>query len=159
MPAIGIALLVIGVLLVVAETHVPGGTLGVVGGLALIAGGIVAIMSAGGSMLLAVPTGIALGALAGGWTLMIVREVARSPRRRIRSGAEALSGRIGVVRGWDETAGQVFVDGALWRARYEPLTRDRASDASLHRGDRVVIEYVNGLTLCVRAAEDWEQDT
>ena len=32
---------------------------------------------------------------------------------------EVLCGRVGVVRLWSEPAGQVFVDGALWRARHE----------------------------------------
>jgi membrane-bound serine protease (ClpP class) len=147
MTAVGLALLLIGVLLVVAETHVPGGTLGVVGGLALVAGGISAIVAAGGPVALAVPVGIGLGLLAGGWT--------RGPRRRIRAGREALCGRIGVVRRWAGTTGQVFVDGALWRARAERLD-GLASDRPLHEGDHVVVEYVNGLTLCVRAAEEWE---
>jgi membrane-bound serine protease (ClpP class) len=155
MTAVGLVLLLIGVLLVVAETHVPGGTLGVVGGLALVAGGISAIVAAGGPVALAVPVGIGLGLLAGGWTLSVSREAARGPRRRIRAGREALCGRIGVVRRWAGTTGQVFVDGALWRARAERLD-GLASDRPLHEGDHVVVEYVNGLTLCVRAAEEWE---
>jgi membrane-bound serine protease (ClpP class) len=156
MPAFGLALLVIGILLVVAETHVPGGTLGALGGLALIVGGIVAIMSVGGPIALAVPVGAILGVGAGGWTLMTTREAARGPRRRIRAGAEAMSGRVGVVRRWSDTTGQVFLDGALWRARHEHLGGYDLTNAELHEGDRVVVEYVNGLTLCVRAAEDWE---
>src|SRR5436190_21894544 len=39
MTALGFALLLTGVVLVIAEAHVPGGVLGVAGGLALIAGG------------------------------------------------------------------------------------------------------------------------
>ncbi len=156
MPVFGIVLLLIGVLLVVAETHIPGGTLGVLGGLAMIAGGILAIVSAGGSVALAVPVGVVLGAAAGGWTLKIAREAARGQRRRIRSGAEALGGHVGIVRSWSDSGGQVFVDGALWRARYEPLGDQEPHERKLHEGDRVVVEYVNGLTLCVRAAEEWE---
>jgi membrane protein implicated in regulation of membrane protease activity len=46
----------------------------------------------------------------------------------------------------------VFVDGSLWRAEPGPL-----QDAGeLREGDRVVVERVNGLTLCVRKAEAWE---
>ena len=62
-------------------------------------------------------------------------------------------GRVGVVRRWNDIAGQVSLDGALWRARWE------YPDVATHEpreGDRVVVESVNGLTLCVRAAEDWE---
>ena len=156
MTAFGFVLLIIGVLLVVAETHVPGGTLGVTGGIALIAGGILAITAVGGPIALAVPIGLALGAGAGLWTLTLAREAAISPRRRIRVGAEALSGRIGVVRRWSDAAGQVLLDGALWRARHEQLQGDGTQSPPLREGDRVVIEYVSGLTLCVRPAEEWE---
>jgi membrane-bound ClpP family serine protease len=156
MSAFGLVLLVIGILLVVAETHVPGGTLGAIGGLALIIGGIVAIISVGGPVALAVPVGAVLGVAAGGWTLMTTREAARGPRRRIRAGAEAMSGRVGVVRRWSDATGQVLLDGALWRARHEHLGGEHLIDGELHEGDRVVVEYVHGLTLCVRAAEDWE---
>jgi membrane-bound serine protease (ClpP class) len=156
MIAFGFSLLVLGALLAAAETHVPGGTLGVAGGLALIAGGIIAIISVGGPVALAVPVGIGLGAAAGAWTLMIVRDVAHGPRRRIRTGAEGLGGRVGVVRRWSDTTGQVFVDGALWRARCERPDAAGLAAVPLDEEDRVVVEYVSGLTLCVRPAEEWE---
>ena len=71
---------------------------------------------------------------------------------RIRAGSEALPGRIGVVRSWTEPAGQVFVEGALWRARHDGLL----DDERIHEGDSVVVERVSGLTLSVRRAEEWE---
>jgi membrane-bound serine protease (ClpP class) len=58
-----------------------------------------------------------------------------------------------VVRNWAGPDGQVFVDGALWRAR-----RSWADDEKeLGEGDSVVVERVSGLTLAVRRAEDWEE--
>jgi membrane-bound serine protease (ClpP class) len=57
-----------------------------------------------------------------------------------------------VVRSWQNGDGQVFVDGALWRAR--PSWPD--SDDRLTAGDRIVVEGVSGLTLAVRRAEEWE---
>jgi membrane-bound serine protease (ClpP class) len=153
MTALGLAILVIGVVLVVAEAHVPSGALGVAGGVALILGGIIAIVSAGGSAAIAVPVGIVLGLAAGGWTLFIRREVTSGPRRRIRAGSEALGGRIGEVRSWSGGEGTVFIDGSLWRARCEdPLSEGTEFEV----GDRVSVEYVSGLTLCVRRAEEWE---
>ncbi len=153
MLALGVVLLVVGILLAVAESHAPGGLLGALGGLALIIGGVVAITSVGGAVALAVPVGAALGVGAGAWTLMVTREAAHGPRRRIRTGAESMNGRVGVVRRWSEFAGQVSLDGALWRARWEHPDLD---GRELHEGDRVVVESVSGLTLCVRAAEEWE---
>ena len=57
------------------------------------------------------------------------------------------------MRRWENGDGQVFVDGALWRAR--PSWPD--SDEPLTAGRRVVVEGVSGLTLAVRRAEEWEE--
>src|SRR5512133_266348 len=117
MTALGIALLVAGAALVIAEAHVPGGVLGVAGGIVMIASGIFVIAALGGSAALAIPVGIGIGAVAGGGALYVAHKGRAAGRTQVRSGAEGLRGRVGVVRTWAEPAGQVFVDGALWRAR------------------------------------------
>jgi membrane-bound ClpP family serine protease len=153
MTAFGLVLLLLGATLVVVEAHVPGGVAGVAGGLALVAGGIVAIAGAGGSLALAVPVGIGVGAAVAGWLLLVATKTAASRRTRIQAGSEALAGRVGVVRGWRDSSGSVFVDGALWRARRE---WPEPEESALAEGDPVVVERVSGLTLSVRPAEDWE---
>ncbi len=153
MTALGFVLLLMGAILVVAEAHAPGGVLGVGGGVALAVGGIIVIAALGGGAVLAVPIGVALGLAAGGWALLATRTAVGSGRGRIQAGAEALCGRVGVVRRWSESAGQVFVDGALWRARHERLESD---EQVLREGDTIVVERVSGLTLSVRRAEEWE---
>jgi membrane-bound serine protease (ClpP class) len=155
MTVLGFALLLIGATLVVAEAHLPGGVLGVAGGVALIAGGIVVIAALGGGLVLALPVGIGLGATTLGWTLAVTSKVARSQHVRVRSGAEGLCGCVGTVRGWSEPAGQVFVGGALWRAR-RSWGDGLDERAALQVGDPIVVEHVDGLTLSVRPAEDWE---
>jgi membrane-bound ClpP family serine protease len=153
MITLGLALVLTGAILVVAEAHAPAVVLGVAGGVALIAGAIIVIASLGGGAALAVPVGVALGAAAGGWALVVTRKAAGSRRVRIQAGTEALCGRVGVVRRWSESAGQVFVDGALWRARNQEVG---AEEEDLHEGEAVVVERVSGLTLSVRRAEEWE---
>jgi membrane-bound ClpP family serine protease len=153
MTALGFALLLVGGTLVVAEAHVPGGVFGVAGGIALIAGGVIVIATLGGGAALAVPVGVGLGVASGGWALLVTRKSSGSRRVRIQAGAEALCGRVGVVRRWSESAGHVFIDGALWRARHEWPGDD---EQALHEGDPVVVERVSGLTLSVRRAEEWE---
>lgn len=153
MTALGFALLLIGAILVVAEAHVPSGALGAVAAAALIVGAIIVIGSLGASEAIAVPVGIALGVAAGGWALVATRQAAGSRRLRIQAGSESLCGRVGVVRRWSDSAGQVFVDGALWRARHELA---ETGDRTLHEGDPIVVERVSGLTLSVRRAEEWE---
>ncbi len=154
MTLLGLILLVCGAVLVVAEAHAPSGALGIAGGAALIAGGLLVILSLGGGAAVAVPVGVALGAGAGGWTLWLARQASSGTgRTRIHAGAESLCGRIGVVRRWREPKGQVFLDGALWHARHD-ATEDEADE--LGEGDQVVVERVSGLTLRVRRAEEWE---
>jgi len=153
MTALGIALLLLGATLVVAEAHAPCGVLGVAAGVALVAGGVIAIGAIGGGAALAAAVGVALGSAAAGWLLVVTRTSASARRVRVQAGAEALCGRVGVVRRWNEPAGNVFVDGALWRARREWTAGD---EEMLREGDAVVVERVSGLTLSVRRAEDWE---
>jgi membrane-bound serine protease (ClpP class) len=154
MTGLGLLLVVLGAVLTVAEAHMPSGALGIAGGAALIVGGVLVIAALGGGAAVAVPVGVGLGLAAGGWTLVVARHAAQSRRVPVRSGAEALTGRIGVVRRWQEPAGQVLVDGALWRARHQPMDGDDAP--GLQEGDFVVVERVSGLTLRVRRAEEWE---
>jgi membrane-bound ClpP family serine protease len=152
MVEIGVVLAVVGVALLVAEAHVPGGVLGVAGGATLAVGAALALAGAGGGA--AVIIGVILGALAASalWLAIVTRKALATRRLRLSSGREALSGRCGVVRSWQNGDGQVFVDGALWRARPSwPDSEDR-----LTPGDRVVVEGVSGLTLAVRRAEEWE---
>jgi membrane-bound ClpP family serine protease len=153
MTALGLVLLLMGATLVVVEAHVPGGVAGAAGGVALMVGGVIVIAALGGSVALAVPMAVGIGAVVGGWTLLAARKTVAARRGRVQAGAEALEGRVGVVRRWSEPAGQVFVDGALWRAQRDWIGPD---GGALDEGDPVVVERVSGLTLSVRPAEEWE---
>ena len=149
----GLALVVLGAALVVAEAHVPGGVLGVLGSVALAGGAALAIGGAGGGFALVLAAVVATLAVTGVWVAIAARKSLAAGRLRAASGREALSGRTGVVRSWAGEGGQVFVEGALWRAR-----RSWDEDGEpLDAGDAVVVERVRGLTLAVRRAEDWEE--
>jgi membrane-bound ClpP family serine protease len=147
---LGIALLCVGAGLLIAEAHVPSyGALGIGGVIALVAGAALAVDGAGGgtALILAVALIVALSALA--LLAVMARASLAAARPRARTGAEGLVGHIGVVRTTPAPLGQVFVDGALWRAK--PCLSDE-----LAVGDHVVVERVNGLVLSVRRAEEWE---
>ena len=152
MIAIGIVLVLAGAALLVAEAHAPAGVLGVAGGLALAAGAALSIAAAGGGLAIVLPATVGAGAVAGVWLAVATRKALATQALGARAGREALSGRLGVIRTWSESGGQVLVDGALWRAR--PSWTD--GDDALGEGDPVVVERVSGLTLSVRKAEDWE---
>jgi membrane-bound serine protease (ClpP class) len=149
MTAFGIALLVVGAALLVAEAHLPtAGALGVAGVAALGAGGWLALSGADAAAGVAIAVGVGLALVGAAFVALVVLQVARTRRRRVRGGPEALVGHLGTARG----AERVFVDGALWRAR--PSWPGEAPE--LHAGDPVVVERVTGLTLCVRRADPWE---
>jgi membrane-bound serine protease (ClpP class) len=154
MTALGVSLLVLGAIVILVEAHVP--TLGLLGGpgvVALVVGAVLTVAALGGGLAVALPTAVVLACAGAGVVVVSVRKAAGVRRRRVRSGAEGLMGHLGVVRSWGEPSGKVLVDGALWGAR-----RSWADDAldELHAGDSVVVERLDGLTLIVRRAEDWE---
>ncbi len=146
----GIALLVLGATLMVAEAHVPSyGALGLAGALALVAGAAIAVDASGGGAALVAAVALVMTAIAVALLVLTVRATLSVSRGRPRTGAEALIGHLGVVRLPPAPVGQVLVDGALWQAR--PCLGDE-----LRTGDQIVVERVSGLTLSVRRAEEWE---
>jgi membrane-bound serine protease (ClpP class) len=152
--ALGIALLLVGATLVVVETHVASlGVLAGPGAIALGVGAVLAISGLGGGIVIALTMAVLLAA--GGLALagLGVSESRKVRRRRVRTGAEGLVGRVGVVQSWGDPTGRVRVDGALWHAR-RSWPDDHASE--LHAGDPIVVERLSGLTLAVRPAEEWE---
>lgn len=153
MVEIGVALVLVGVTLLVAEAHVPGGVLGSLGAAALVGGLALAVSAAGAATALVVAAALAAALVSAGWLLLATRKALAAGRQRASSGREALSGRAGVVRNWSNGAGQVFVDGALWQAKRSGMDED----GELAEGDAVVVERVTGLTLAVRLAEEWEE--
>jgi membrane-bound ClpP family serine protease len=152
MVEVGVALLLVGAALLVVEAHVPGGVIGAAGGLTLASGAALAIAGAGGGLAIVLSAVIAAIAVTGLWLAVATRKALATRSLRASSGREALSGRVGQVRSWNAEGGQVFVDGALWRARRSWADEE----GELAVGDPVVVERVNGLTLAVRRAEDWE---
>ena len=146
-------MVVVALALLLAEAHLSTG--GLIGACASVAavGGVVLLLLAAGAGAVAVLI-VALCAAAASMSLLLLarRRILRPLRLRPRTGREALVGHVGVVRCSDGAEAQVFLDGSLWRAEPSPIHHE----TELHNGDRVVVERVNGLTLCVRKAEEWE---
>ncbi len=144
----------LGVLLMVAEAHMPShGVLGVSAAVAITVGVVLALSGAGASDVAVVASGfaVALAGLGLAW-LLVVKSLA-TRRLAARSGPRALLGRVAIVRSVPTPIGRVQLDGALWRARLWELEDDRAPVAE---GSAVVVESIDGLTLTVRPAEEWE---
>ncbi|MCG2779233.1 MAG: hypothetical protein L6406_26465 [Desulfobacterales bacterium] len=66
-------------------------------------------------------------------------------KRKSVCGVTGMLGKMGEIKQWQETEGQVFVNGELWRA---------LSDVPLLTGDKAVVQNVDGLTLRVKPCKD-----
>jgi membrane-bound ClpP family serine protease len=154
MTALGVSLLIVGAIVIVAEAHVPSlGMLGGPGVLAIGVGAVLAISGLGGGIAVALIAAVLLVTIGIGAVALSVTKGLAVRRRRVRAGPEGLIGHTGVVRSWAEPTGSVLVDGALWRARRSIVDEH---GAELRAGDAVVVEHLNGLTVGVRPAEEWE---
>ena len=152
MEVVGVALVLLGAALLVAEAHMPAGVLGAAGGLSLTLGAVLAMAASGAGVAAIVAVAVGAGAIAMLWLTVATRKSLATLRLRPRSGREALSGKPGIVRSWGGADGQVLVDGALWHAR-----PSMPGGEVLEAGDPIVVERVSGLTLGVRKAEEWEE--
>ena len=141
----GIALLVLGVALIIAEAHVAGGVLGVVGVIAITLAGLLLYDTNSEALEVSVPVIVVAGLLAGGFLVFATTKVVEARRRPVRTGWEEMVGAEAEVRQALDPVGQVFVEGALWRAE--------AEDGPIPPGVRVRIERVDGLTLWVAPLE------
>lgn len=144
--AAGIVLLVLGIGLIVAEAHVAaGGVLGVVGVISLAASGLLLFDTDSEGFGISPPLVIGVAIAFGGGLAFVTKKVVEARRGPVHTGYEELIGHQGDVRVDLDPVGQVFVDGALWRA--EPA--GGAAAGPIPRGARVRVEAVEGLTLRV----------
>lgn len=153
MSALGVILLVVGTALMVAEAHLPSHGVLAAGAVAALTAGVVLALSgadAAAGAVVAAGVAVALAGLALAWLLLVKSLAVR--RLAVRSGPRTLAGRVATVRIVPAPVGQVQLDGALWRARMWELE----GGVPVAEGSAVVVESVDGLTLTVRPAEEWE---
>ena len=154
MSTLGVLLVVLGLALVIAEAHVPThGALGAGAAAALTAAVVLVLSGSGatGGEVVAAGVTVALAGLALSWLLL--RTSLATSRLRVRSGTRALTGKVATVRSVPAPVGQVQLNGALWRARMSELV---GNSDPVTEGSAVVVESIDGLTLTVRPAEEWE---
>jgi len=149
--AAGIALLVIGIVLLIAEAHLDThGIVGVAGVVALAASGLLLFNTDSSQFEVSVPVVIVVAVLLGGGLALAVTKAVQARRAPVQTGREELVGAVGDVRVPLAPVGQVFVGGALWRARLADEAPETDADRVREHGARVRVEAVEGLTLRVR---------
>jgi membrane-bound serine protease (ClpP class) len=153
--AAGIGLLVIGIVLVIVEAHAPTyGVLGVLGVVAIAVSGLLLFDTGSDELDVSTPAVIAIGACAGGFLAFATQKALAARRNPVHTGWEEMIGAEGDVRQPLDPVGQVFVNGALWRAILAPGAGEAESGRVRERGARVRVESVEGLTLIVRPLAD-----
>jgi membrane-bound serine protease (ClpP class) len=144
MTGLAIALLAAALILFIAEAHAPTTVLGLLGVAALVGAGF-AWRDAGHD--LPVVAIVIAGVILAAFVIFASRKAIAAHRDEpVRAGSEELVGSIAEVREPLDPEGQVFVAGALWRAR--------VSEGRIGPGNRVRIKAVDGLTLEVEPAAD-----
>jgi membrane-bound serine protease (ClpP class) len=150
--ASGVLLFIAALVLFVLEFKVGGhAVFAVAGVIALIASGLLLFNTGSGPFSIDVPVVIFAGALLGGLSIFAASKVMQARHGPVSTGWEELLGHDGTVRVPLDPVGQVFIQGALWRAR----PSDGAATPAV--GDKVRVDSVEGLTLHVSPAPAQEQ--
>jgi membrane-bound serine protease (ClpP class) len=150
MTGLAIALLAVALLLFIAEAHAPTTVLGLLGVGCLVGAGF-AWRDAGHD--LPVAAIVIAGVILAGFIVFASRKAIAAHRDEpVRTGSEELIGSIAEVREPLDPVGQVFVAGALWRAR-------TSGSDQIGLGNRVSIKSVEGLTLEVEPVSDSDPAT
>ena len=148
--ATGIVLLVLAIGLIIAEAQLPtGGFLGAGGVVALAFAGLLLFNSDEGADVSA-PIVITAAVLVGAFAVFLVDRAMKARREPVRTGHEEMVGATAQVRTRLDPEGQVWVEGALWRARLLP----DAGSAAASVGETVRVVSVEGLTLMVERTGD-----
>ena len=145
---VGIALIVLGISLMVAEAFAPSfGALGLGGVTAFIFGAAMLFDTDVPAFRVSWSVIAAIGVFSAGFVILVVRLGLRSFRHRIVSGAEELIGARATILDWNCGRGHVFVHSERWNA-YGPQ--------NLIAGEAVIVDTVAGLTLAVSPSKKSE---
>jgi membrane-bound serine protease (ClpP class) len=136
----GLALLLLGVALLVADLHVTShGALTVAGSICLAVGSIMLFQNAPPPYHTSKPLVIGIAVTLGAIWAFAVGKAWQVRSQPVEVGPQLIAGSVGEVR----RDGLVFVNGELWQAR-------TADGEQLHPGERVRVESLDGLVLTVK---------
>ncbi len=143
---VGLALIILGIILMIAEVIAPSfGVLGIGGIISMVIGSVILIDTDVPGLVVSRPL-IGAIALAGSLGLMAIIGIAVKARKRpVVSGREQLVGAVGTTLSDFDQQGSVFVHSERWNA---------ISRSPLREGQAVVVTGIDGLTLEVRPVDD-----
>jgi membrane-bound serine protease (ClpP class) len=142
----GVALILLGVALMVAEAVVPSfGALGIGGVIAFVIGSLILVDTDAPGFGISVPLILAFSVTTSLVLFAVIGMAVRSRQRPVVSGAEQLIGARGLALAGFDRSGPVRVHGELWTAR---------TDVPLREGQAVRVIGRDGLVLKVTAVDD-----
>ncbi|MCC5988506.1 MAG: nodulation protein NfeD [Pararhodobacter sp.] len=145
----GLALILLGLALVIAEIFSPSfGILGIGGTVAIVLGAVLLFDSDVPGLEMSWPALGALGVASLAFSLLVARLAATSHRRKVTTGKEEMIGMEGEVLDWQDGRGHVFVHGERWQAVGD------SDAAALAPGRKVVVRTMRGLKLEVVPAPE-----
>ena len=136
----GLALMVLGIVLLVVDVHAPTHGVLTIGGLiSLLFGLALLFQNEPGAYRVNLWLILGIGAAISIFWVFATGKALAARRLPVATGVQHMIGKLAEVRG----PGLVFVDGALWQAQ-------AADDSELVAGEEVVVQAVHGLQLTVR---------
>lgn len=141
----GLALIILGVALMVAEAMIPSfGILGIGGIIAFSIGGLMLFDTEIDAFQVGLPTIAATATISALLLVFTVRIAIRVHKKRIKTGLNSLIGESGQALEDFAREGQVRVGAEIWRA---------VSEAPVEKGDDISVKSVDGLVLHVEKKE------
>ena len=140
---VGIILLGLAFILLTSELFVPGtGALGIVGGIALVLGGLFLTDTSDSAYqvsrwLVFITSGVIVA-----FFLLVLQVLIKTRRMPVISGKELIIGKSGIAQTELDPDGKVIFDGEIWNASSEA--------GPIMEGDRITVTEVEGLHMTVR---------
>jgi membrane-bound serine protease (ClpP class) len=142
----GIILIVLAMVLFVLELKITSYGLFTVGGIiSFVVGAMILFDNPLPGFSVPWPTIIGVGLFVLGFVFVLIRLALLAHKGRVVTGAEGMAGEHGLVIKDFERRGPVTVHGEIWTAR---------ADVPLKKGDRVVVEKIEGMVLVVKKSEE-----
>ncbi len=137
----GVALILLGLGLMVAELFAPSfGILGIGGGVAFVIGSMILIDTDIEAFRISLPLIVVVAMVTALFVFSLVSLAIKQRRKPVVSGREEMIGSVGEATAAFEDVGQIRIHGELWEAH---------SKGPVNRGQRVKVYAMQGLTLLV----------
>lgn len=139
----GLALLLVGVALMIAEAFAPSfGILGIGGAAAFVIGSVMLMDTDVPGFQVSWPLVGSIAVVSAGLFVLVMTLLVRSRRRPVVSGVQEMIGETGQVIDWHGKSGRVRVHGEIWNA---------TAATPFQSGSRVEVAGIDGLTVFVQA--------